>query len=637
MTDADDFRRLKKLSEPLADADAEAQCAATELAETTSNLQTARLELRDSRERLNEAISALGYSPFNSSDVDMGQKAAQLLAESRANQERSAAAALLKQISTLGGRIAGLSSRPSTMRLEEARTAVANASVAYQHWRDEYGPAIDAWNADAAKLRIPSSDDAMTAIAHALQNVDRRIARQSELVTEMQQLENQLTEHQSALRTLQDQLADAQEQAGSLAEGLAALREHASDDVCPVCDRDFGEVSSIHLIAHIDRKIVELSNQGAQLRQFREQRDAAAAALQRDGQTLEQIRGQLLTEDQLGAFHSQRITLTGLQERLQELQPMIDNLLELQSTLHNAESTLDELESLAQDAHIVRAELENLARELNIPGSHPDEPLPDTWQRLAKVIDERVAQAETLAAAYTTAADRLKKVLDCAKRVEDLKDAVAKAAEREALWDSRVKEAKRRQAVAREVRRAASEARAEIVHRVFTKSLNDVWRSVFTRLAPREYFVPTFGIPTSSKTALELTLETVHTSGGTGGSPQMMLSAGNLNTAALSLFIALHLAVEPLVPCLVFDDPVQSMDEVHVTQFAGLLRVLSKQHKRQIIIAVHERELFEYLTLELSPAFRGDELITIELDASLDDVGDGVRRITWTPDSAIAV
>ncbi|HWT47937.1 MAG TPA: hypothetical protein VN255_04920, partial [Mycobacterium sp.] len=72
-----------------------------------------------------------------------------------------------------------------------------------------------------------------------------------------------------------------------------------------------------------------------------------------------------------------------------------------------------------------------------------------------------------------------------------------------------------------------------------------------------------------------------HTSGGTGGSPQMMLSAGNLNTAALSLFIALHLAVEPLVPCLVFHDPVQSTDEVHVTQFAGLLRALSKQHKRQ--------------------------------------------------------
>ena len=117
----------------------------------------------------------------------------------------------------------------------------------------------------------------------------------------------------------------------------------------------------------------------------------------------------------------------------------------------------------------------------------------------------------------------------------------------------------------------------------------------------------------------------------------MMLSAGNLNTAALSLFIALHLAVEPLVPCLVLDDPVQSMDEVHVAQFAGLIRVLAKHHGRQVIIAVHERELFQYLALELSPAFQGDELITIELGARSADEDRGVTRHVWSPDPAIAV
>jgi exonuclease SbcC len=87
----------------------------------------------------------------------------------------------------------------------------------------------------------------------------------------------------------------------------------------------------------------------------------------------------------------------------------------------------------------------------------------------------------------------------------------------------------------------------------------------------------------------------------------------------------------------VFDDPVQSMDEVHIAQFAGLMRVLSKQHGRQIVIAVHERELFDYLALELSPAFDGDELITIELGALPGDGGAGINRIAWAPDSAIAV
>ena len=98
-----------------------------------------------------------------------------------------------------------------------------------------------------------------------------------------------------------------------------------------------------------------------------------------------------------------------------------------------------------------------------------------------------------------------------------------------------------------------------------------------------------------------------------GGSPGAMLSAGNLNTAALTLFLALHLSTSDRLPFLVLDDPVQSMDDVHISQFAALLRTLSKQHGKQIIVAVHERALFDYLSLELSPAFPDDRLITVEL------------------------
>jgi exonuclease SbcC len=259
------------------------------------------------------------------------------------------------------------------------------------------------------------------------------------------------------------------------------------------------------------------------------------------------------------------------------------------------------------------------------------------WRRLADTAADRLARADAFQRTYATARGLLDRTLESGERVTGLRDAVAEAAERKAAWDARVQEARRRQAVARAVHDASSKARSTIVQRVFTESLNEVWRSVFTRLAPREPFVPAFGIPTSSKTALELSLETVHPSGESGGPPQMMLSAGNLNTAALSLFIALHLAVEPLVPCLVFDDPVQSMDEVHVAQFAALIRVLAKQHGRQVVVAVHERELFQYLALELSPAFEGDELITIELGARSEDEDQGIRRVAWFPDPAIAV
>lgn len=212
---------------------------------------------------------------------------------------------------------------------------------------------------------------------------------------------------------------------------------------------------------------------------------------------------------------------------------------------------------------------------------------------------------------------------------------VVDCVEQKKQWEDRFAEAKRRQGVAKEVYEAASQARTAIVHRVFTESLNEVWKSVCTRLAPDESFIPRFGIPSATKKTFDIKLETIHRDGETSGPPQMMLSAGNLNTAALSLFLALHLAVEPVVPCLVFDDPVQAMDEVHVAQFAALVRLLSKQNDRQVIIAVHERELFDYLALELSPAYEGDELITIELGERATDEDQGITRHFWAPDVAI--
>lgn len=94
----------------------------------------------------------------------------------------------------------------------------------------------------------------------------------------------------------------------------------------------------------------------------------------------------------------------------------------------------------------------------------------------------------------------------------------------------------------------------------------------------------------------------------------------------MTLFLALNLSVKPILPWLIIDDPVQSMDDVHIAQFAALLRTL-KQNGRQVILAVHDRQLFDYLALELSPAFNGDRLITIELGRS----ADGMTTAPWLP------
>jgi exonuclease SbcC len=156
----------------------------------------------------------------------------------------------------------------------------------------------------------------------------------------------------------------------------------------------------------------------------------------------------------------------------------------------------------------------------------------------------------------------------------------------------------------RTLKNEAEDARNRIVGQVFNNALNRMWRDLFVRLAPDEPFVPAFRVPGPTEQRVTANLVTVHRDGRPGGSPGAMLSAGNLNTAALTLFLALHLSAEPRLPWLMLDDPVQSMDEVHVSQFAALLRTLTTRHGRRVVIAVHERPLFEYLALELKSRTR---------------------------------
>lgn len=221
---------------------------------------------------------------------------------------------------------------------------------------------------------------------------------------------------------------------------------------------------------------------------------------------------------------------------------------------------------------------------------------------------------------------RLEKLVDHAEAaVKQRQDLLAEIEERRArLWD---------------FQRATEEARRAIVRRVFNDALNAVWEDLFVRLAPEEVFVPSFRTPdTRQKRLIAELVTTYRGSGEEAGSPSAMLSAGNLNTAALTLFLALHLSVEPRLPWLLLDDPVQSMDEVHIQQFAALLRTLTKRHGRRIVIAVHERALFEYLSLELSASQPDDALVTVELSRSHE--GATVVRPSWlryVPDRALAL
>lgn len=638
LSDANDLRLLKRLAVGVDEADREAKAAATQLKEQSALRAETRTEVASARAATHDAITRLHPGATDDmTDDNLLEFVRSVSSDDSIREEFTAAVKLHQELIALGGRVSALAKRPTTQRIQEVRTALAAATTDKEAWESTDGAKVWAWEAAVqaagASLRSEPRINIEHAVSMALQELDNASNVRSLAESVSERLEADRVE----LDGLQTRLADAHEHSSAIVESLAALRTVIGDsNRCPVCDRDFTETGPHGLLAHIDTKLAELTTHGQQLVNLRSERDQLAARITRAEVEYTQLTAQLLPADQQQALEQRHARLTELAEQIDEIEAAKSNGTDLTRRARDLQQSLDNLEAASSEEQYISSELSRYAARLQIDVSPALDSFQDALTELLERAETEVARLSKAANQYRNAingADRLAAALESESSIVQR---VADIVEQKRQWDDRVSEAKRRQGVAKEVHEAATQARTKIVHRVFTESLNDVWKSVFTRLAPNEGFIPSFGIPSATKKTFDIKLETTHRNGEASGPPQMMLSAGNLNTAALSLFLALHLAVEPVVPCLVFDDPVQAMDEVHVAQFAGLIRLLAKQNDRQVVIAVHERELFDYLALELSPAYEGDELITVELGERATEEDQGITRHIWTPDPAIA-
>ncbi|MBC7146859.1 MAG: AAA family ATPase [Thioclava marina] len=410
--------------------------------------------------------------------------------------------------------------------------------------------------------------------------------------------------------------------ARTLAAALAGIAPHIEGDLCPVCNRDFAEVDSGSLTAHIAVTIAKLTSEAGRLQAFSTERASESERLttaRRDEATAERL---VLHPDALVDLRQRQSAIASITSRLEPLQ----------GDAAYGEGLFVRLDSARRGlAAMRRGELQSasLLPEINAAvervTGQPTTNFSGLREALEAATEVLSGRLRTIQAALSSRVAVETELEQYAREDQLLSDGMARTAE----FEERLATMRRAFSSIGEVREqaktiatAATQVRSGIVRDVFSGSLNTVWRDLFVRLAPNEQFVPQFRLPDRGDGKVEAVLETIHRSGQASGPPGAMLSQGNLNTAALTLFLALNLSVPSQLPWLVLDDPVQSMDDVHIAQFAALLRTFSKGLGKQVVIAVHERALFEYLTLELSPAFAGDTLITVEISRNFD--GDAV-------------
>lgn len=529
------------------------------------------------------------------------------------------------------------SAAPGITERERLESEGHRARIAFDAWTRRDGDRVEGLLGRAGTL---FADFALSGESGYVERA-RSFAARAE--TDLRRVEGVLAAHEAGLerrdaitRGLQEartridrldlQINEASGTNEAYAKALSELAVHIHGDTCPVCDQHFSGTDGASLAAHLSGKIGRLVEQAGRLQALaRDRGNTTNAAAQLERQ-LASAQSQLLPEPDLSRMKARAADLGEVLRQLGDAVPSMQEGDRLRGEVARTAGALAAMRDAEQAVLTLRNKLDGLWLTLS-EGSLDEVPTSELLSRLRTRIGEREAALGERQRARRLAAETVASLIALTREIADRKMRREEVEKTLLAMRRRKHEADRLIDLAKELVRQTREARGRVVRRAFNDELNAIWRDLFVRLAPEEPFIPAFAIPEGAGTEIEAVLETHHRQGGKGGNPQAMLSAGNLNTAALTLFLALHLSVEPRMPCLVIDDPVQSMDEVHIAQFAALLRTFSKQMGRQVVIAVHERSLFDYLALELSPAFEGDRLNVIELGRNA--IGQTTYR--WDP------
>jgi len=500
---------------------------------------------------------------------------------------------------------------------------IDEVSAAYALWEEQYGKTINILRDRIGEFllndSLPSDPGLLSdfALSRLRTEMKQIIDRVDQARSDIARYETGQQERDVALR--QQEVIDAEvsrlsDTAGSLGSALAEMTSFILNEHCPICDRNFSEVSKTSLREHVHSKVRTLSASAERLLALGRTRGETQKSIERLDRELESISVRRLDEQTIANLDRRRSAIESVISQLVSINDALQDGARLRAFDVAARRAVSETQSRGITLAAARETLTEFALSVGVSPIKEDVSFDAATNGLSASFAAKARTLETRLAIRRRAGEQISIIRSIVNRrleIDERLKADNKAWQRS---DQILRHAQMLRNQGNTIRNAVDKIRSGIIRREFNDRLNRLWRDLFIRLAPGEPFVPAFRIPESATQRLQPKLITEHREGGdAGGTPGAMLSAGNLNTAALTLFIALHLSVPGALPWLILDDPVQSMDDVHIAHFAALIRTLSKEHGRQVMIAVHDRQLFEYLRLELSPAYEGDSLVTLEL------------------------
>ena len=370
----------------------------------------------------------------------------------------------------------------TAIKLSAASTPTdpAEAERAFGNWEAEYGERVTVLRSrvDALlpNISLPSALDQFTEAALNLLRVEQRQLsdQASQARADLLRYSQAQKERDVALRqrdTIDSEVARLSTSAGSFGSVLAELTSFIASETCPVCDRNFSEVSEIPLSQHVHHKVRMLSASAERLLILGRTRSEAQITIERLSSEIEAVAARRLDPRDLTEFD----------RRLGELASLITGLESNISALHEgarlraAHVAARRVVSEAQARHVslatARDTLNDFALSIAAPAPEDGESFEAASARLEALLQAKATHLEERLVMRRRGTDCIATMRSAITRRKEADDKISADY---ALWqraDKALLQAQTLRDQGNAIRSAVDRVRSAIIRREFNVSV----------------------------------------------------------------------------------------------------------------------------------------------------------------------
>ena len=380
-----DVRRLRRLVPVYGQAQAEQEILTQQELRTRSKLAALEREKAAYSERLREQLSRL--LPATAVPALDDQDGVERLLAGRPDEQRQLTLNwMLRNIQALRVEWEGASSAAAEAERRVVEEAAQTAAARLSAWRSGAGGAIERLiqelRSDFPNLPSPvatgpefAQSEALSAVLIEVERCAALLAQDDADATRLVGVVQHVKAMEGRIETLDQESSKLAGDAEGLGEALRDLLPHISGNECPVCDRDFGEVSKEELSAHLANKLTRLADRAARLQTAAKARVEAVNSLALARREEDALRRRQLTPDARARLLSRRETLEAAAQRLRQMAVGAKEGARLAAEAFGRGLDLAEFEARHQRGLAIRHSITELAREAE-SSARPDSEFP---------------------------------------------------------------------------------------------------------------------------------------------------------------------------------------------------------------------------------------------------------------------